>query len=255
MKTAPTITDDQVQKFHDDGFVKIEQMLDGDEARRWREPALAASKRLTGDGGGRSVFQQTVNVWRKDAEMKKLTLDPRIAAAVTRLAGRPMRLWHDHILIKAPGKSTPTEFHQDRPYWPFQGDPLTMSCWLALGDVSPEAGCMSFIPGSHRYTDLPSQNLSDPESLMSLCPELRWEPRVTHPLRSGDCTFHNGLCAHTAGPNTTDEPRIGHVVLFVEADTRYSGKNHVVTDPLDLEPGQTLPDDICPLAADLIDRD
>jgi phytanoyl-CoA hydroxylase len=65
-------------------------------------------------------------------------------------------------------------------------------------------------------------------------------------LRAGDCTFHSSFTAHTANPNETDEPRIAHVAIFMDADTTYSGSPHVVTDPLGLSVGGTFPDDRFP---------
>ena len=42
---------------------------------------------------------------------------------------------------------------------------------------------------------------------------------------------------HGAGPNLTDDWRVGFVVIFMDAATTYTGKAHVVTDPLGLEVG------------------
>ena len=47
----------------------------------------------------------------------ELTLNP-LAQQATELAGIPLRLWHDQLLIKKPHNGAPTEFHQDAPYWP-----------------------------------------------------------------------------------------------------------------------------------------
>ena len=113
-------------------------------------------------------------------------------------------------------------------------------------DVPAERGCMTFLPGSHRRTDLPAQNLGDARSLFNLCPELTWNPRITVPLRAGDCTFHHGRCAHMATPNCTDEPRVAHVVIFMPRTTIYDGKRHVVTDPLNLTQGEIIAGELFP---------
>jgi ectoine hydroxylase-related dioxygenase (phytanoyl-CoA dioxygenase family) len=109
---------------------------------------------------------------------------------------------------------------------------------------------MTFIPGSQKRSDLPAQSLSSATSLMELAPDFVWYPRITVPLRAGDCTFHHGRCAHMATPNFTDDPRVAHVVIFTDADTVYSGKRHIVTDPLGLEAGQPLEGDLFPRVAD-----
>lgn len=105
---------------------------------------------------------------------------------------------------------------------------------------------MTFIPGSHARTDLTSQDLEDESSLFEMAPDFVWEPQVTIPLKAGDCTFHHGRVAHMATPNKTDEPRVAHVAIFMEADTVYESKPHPVTDPLGLDEKQRLDGEMFP---------
>lgn len=106
---------------------------------------------------------------------------------------------------------------------------------------------MTFLPGSQDRDDLPMQNLEDGRSLFAICPDLEWSPRTTVPLRAGDATFHHGRCAHMAGPNRLDTPRVAHVAIFMEAGARFSGAGHVVTDPLGIPAGDPLDGDLFPL--------
>ena len=79
---------------------------------------------------------------------------------------------------------------------------------------------------------------------------MAWLPRVTLPLRAGDCTFHHGWCAHRASANETDEPRVAHAVIFMDATVTYCTevcKKHIITDPLHLREGQPLTNEIFPL--------
>ena len=241
------VTADQISDYRRDGFVAVRGLIPRDEALAFREAALAASERLRALGEG-PIFRQTVNVWREDDKMRGLTLHPRLADAARALAGMPLRLWHDQLLIKAGGNvSKPTEFHQDQPYWPHLDSPNPLSCWVALGDVPVEAGCMTFLPGSHLRTDLAMQNLEDAHSLFEKAPDLVWSPRVTVPLRAGDATFHHGRCAHMATPNRLDAPRVAHVAIFMDAGARYGGAGHVVTDGLGLRIGDPLDGEFFPL--------
>ena len=239
------MTDAQVAFYRDNGFVHVRGIISPEEAEEFRRAALAFAARTKPLSDG-AVFTQLVNVWRDDEAMRRLTLHPNVGAVAEKLAGVPLRLWHDQILIKQPRNNAPTEFHQDQPYWPHDNSPHPISAWIALGDVPAEKGCMTFLPGSHRRTDLPAQNLGDPRSLFTICPDLQWGPRVTVPLRAGDCTFHHGRCAHMATPNLTDDPRVGHVVIFMDAAATYAGRPHVVTDPLALQQGQPLEHELFP---------
>lgn len=249
--TPETLSDDTIQAYRRRGFVHIPGIISPDEAAEFRLAALDVERRLKDRAHSSGpIFTQLVNVWREDETMKRLTLHPNVAAIAQRLAGVPLRLWHDHILIKQPQKSAPTEFHQDQPFWPHANSTHPLSAWIALVDVPVERGCMTFIPGSHTRTDLAAQNLADAHDLFRKCPDLVWEPRVTIPLRAGDCTFHHARCAHMATPNLTDEPRVAHVVIYMDADTTYRKAPHVVTDPLGLDDGQPLAGDLFPAVDD-----
>jgi len=228
-----------VAAYRRDGFVRVPGVLSAERAAVYHEAAVTLGERMAARGS-QAVFDQYVNAWRHDAVLRDLTLDPRLAALAERLSGCALRLWHDQTLIKQPRSSTPTEFHQDQPYWPHDGGDHALSAWVALCDVPPERGCMTFIRGSHRHTDTAVQDLTDRESLFRLKPELRWEERVTVPLRAGDCTFHHCRTAHAANPNLTDDERVAHVVIYMDAAVRYSPLPHLVTDPLGLEAGQSL---------------
>lgn len=242
-----TISPEQMESYHERGFVHVPNVISREEAEEFRQAALTASQRLNNNHQG-PVFTQCVNVWREDEAMKRLTLHPHVAEAAEQLAGVPLRLWHDQILIKKPHNNAPTHFHQDQPYWPHQNSPNPISAWIALCDVPVERGCMTFLSGSHRRTELEVQNLGDAQSLFSVCPDLIWNERVTVPLKAGDCTFHHGRCAHMATANDTDEPRVAHIVIFMDAETQYSGAPHIVTQPLGLSIGQPLSGELFPEA-------
>ncbi len=242
-----TVTDDMIASYRRDGFVKVPNLITSECAAAIRKDALpvAEGKNHRGDDSYADRLTQQVNVWLQHESLKQLTLSPGIASIAEQLTGVELRVWHDHLLSKKPHNNLATEWHQDRPFWPLAGTPHTISVWIALQDTPADMGCMSFIPGSYRMDDLQAQNLSDARSLFEIAPELEYESKVTLPLRAGDATYHNGRTAHLATPNITDEWRIAHVTIYMEASVRYSGAPHVVTDQYieqfgDLEPGQAL---------------
>jgi ectoine hydroxylase-related dioxygenase (phytanoyl-CoA dioxygenase family) len=241
--------DQAITFYRENGFVRVREMLSNEEAAHFRNAALEYS-RSAGSYANSEIFQQLVGVWQGDETLRALTLSKEIGDVAEKLAGVPLRLWHDHLLIKQPGKSKATEFHQDQPYWPHLDSTEPISCWIALQDVPVERGCMTFLPGSQRRTDLPAQALNDDKSLFSMCPALEWGERVTVPLRAGDCTFHHGRCAHMATPNLTDEARVAHVIIFIDESAKFSGNSHVVTNPLKLEIGAPLDGELFPRVAD-----
>ncbi len=242
--TAETLTPAQIASYRENGFIKIPGIISPEEAAFYYEEGLRIakgnSKVREGAGVYRKVLNQKVNVWLESPVMKALTLHPNVAAVATALAGVPLRLWHDHVLAKNPHNGAATEWHQDQPYWPHANSFQPISAWIALCDVPAIKGSMSFIPGQHHRTDLPTQILSDARSLFNLAPDLEYEPKITLPLRAGDCTFHHGRTPHSANANDTDEFRVAHVIIYMDRTTTYTGKGHVVTKEQGFEPGSIL---------------
>lgn len=244
--TPESLSEETIATYRQRGFVHIPGIITPEEAAEFRAAALAAMGRSKAYSNS-PIFTQIVNVWRDDETIRRLTLHPNLGAVAERLAGMPLRLWHDHLLIKLPHNQAATEFHQDRPYWPFAASRHSLSAWIALQDVPVERGCMTFIPGSFKRTDLRPQNLADEDDLFSIWPDLSWEERVTIPLKAGDCTFHHGYCAHMATPNFTDDARVAHIAIFMDAETTYLKQAHPVTDPLNLPDGARLDGEMFPV--------
>ncbi|GAB3417220.1 phytanoyl-CoA dioxygenase family protein [Flindersiella endophytica] len=230
-----------VDAYRRNGFVRIRGILTADEVAHFNAAAKAYLERHRAESLHKNgVFTQLVNVWQHDEAMRSLTLHARIARVAEQLAGIPLRIWHDQMLVKEPHNDAATEFHQDRPYWPHQDDRGSLSAWIALVDVPPERGCMTFLPETQHLKGFRPQNLQDEEDLFEVDPSLRWLPRVTLPLQAGDCTFHSSYTGHMALPNRTDLARIAHVNIYMDEATRFNGNPHVVTSPLGLNVGDRL---------------
>src|SRR5262245_12335271 len=122
--TAENLSRATIQSYRRQGFVHIPGIISQQEAEEFRGAATHALERLQdrsltkGRGRAEQIFTQIVNVWREDEAMARLTLHPNIGAVARKLAGVPLRVWHDHMLVKQPHNNAATEFHQDRPFWP-----------------------------------------------------------------------------------------------------------------------------------------
>lgn len=231
-----------IASYRRNGFVQLRSMLTPDEVSRFAGAAMESYRHGQALQPGDQTFKQVVNVWQEDDVLRDLTFHPRLAAAATQLAGIPLRLWHDQLLMKKPHNHAATEYHQDAPYWPHDDSRHCLSAWVALVDVPLERGCMTFIPGQQDRRDIRAVDLTDRTDLFEAAEDLTYQPRVTLPLRAGDLTFHNGYTPHTANANDTDEVRLAHVIVYVDRGLSYNGRPHVCTDPLGLTVGQHLPD-------------
>jgi ectoine hydroxylase-related dioxygenase (phytanoyl-CoA dioxygenase family) len=88
-------------------------------------------------------------LWQENATINAYIRESGVAA----LAGQAMgssavRFYFDHLLVKEPGTSAITPWHQDVPYWPFLGKQIC-SVWLALTAATVAGSAMEFVRGSH----------------------------------------------------------------------------------------------------------
>ena len=65
------------------------------------------------------------------------------------MKSRTARIFHDHILVKEPGNSIVTPWHQDQPYYLVEGD-QTVSFWVPLDPV-PRERTIEYVAGSHKW--------------------------------------------------------------------------------------------------------
>ncbi len=242
------LTDEHIAFYRDNGFVQLFDVLSPAELQQARE-ALEDANQLVLDASHHTsklnpeyekVFVQKVNLWRVHDGMREYVLSSKLADIARRLAGfEAVRLWHDHALIKMPGDSKESPWHQDLPYWPMN-EPGALSCWMALDDVDVANGCMQFVPKSHTWGIFEPIKLVDAQDLFSLVPDPEtkdFTPFIAR-MPAGSCTFHDGRTFHYAGPNTTDRPRRAIITIYMADGTTYNGNPHVVTNGLDLVPGE-----------------
>lgn len=229
------VADEKVEFYQDHGYVQFNDVLSAHELdvlRAGLEKARAKRgglvRDLAGDGEDgdqQDRILQMLNLWEQYPEVKAYVMGGRVAQMAKQLTGsESIHLYHDQALIKEPGPSAPSPWHQDQPYWPSK-EPGMLSCWMALDDVTVERGCMQFIPGSHQWGEFP------PISFEGEGPELKdyvsddqaaqWEP-VPVELSAGSCTFHHGLTFHYTNANTTDHIRRALVAIFIPDDVTYA---------------------------------
>jgi ectoine hydroxylase-related dioxygenase (phytanoyl-CoA dioxygenase family) len=188
---------------------------------------------------------------RDSADLHAFTRSRALGDAAAALQGAAVRYWRDEVLRKMPAghaASAPTPWHQDHPYTPFDrtGRP---QFWIALADVPPERGSLSFLSGSHRWGVLGRAFNDGSEAMKARIASVVGEYPQSPPLhlRPGDATVHDGMTIHSAGPNRTDEPRWAYVVQFFVADALYNGAQNPFSDDIGLEINQPFPDDRFPI--------
>lgn len=238
---------EQIKKYQENGFLVIENFLAEDELETWRNAVTEAVEKrhgnklpdrasVYGEGDDEEkeyydqVFDQLINLWKDNDKIKELILDERIGKMAAQLAGaNGIRPWHDQALIKRPW-ANPTSLHLDTPYWSFS-DKRALSIWVALDDVTLENGCLFFLPGTHKKTDLHlagiGKNMGD---IFNQYPNLKGIKPYAAVMKAGSCSFHNGLTIHGAHANMSPGYRRAMTCAFMPDGVTFNGIQNILSD-------------------------
>ena len=149
------LTPEEITQYNQDGVIFISQAVDQEWVIRMQAVIDAQLNKPSKWANDANPGQKTNRLftdryqWCENPEINAYLFK----SGVARLAGQAMqrnqvRFYFDHLLVKEPGTTAPTPWHQDVPYWPFMGKQIC-SVWLALTDVTIEQSAMEFVRGSH----------------------------------------------------------------------------------------------------------
>lgn len=105
----------------------------------------------TGAGAPRGRFFAGTDHWRRHATFRAFSLEsplPRLVALLLR--SRRVTLYEDSLLVKEPGTSERTAFHQDMAYFHVTGRQVCTT-WCPLDDVTLDSGAVQYVRGSHLW--------------------------------------------------------------------------------------------------------
>lgn len=144
---------------------------------------------------------------------------PAIRDAGQAVLGPDLLVWGSNTFIKEPHTDKIVSWHQDLTYWGLD-DICETTCWFALSAASEQAGCMKFVPGSHKTKIVPHVDTYAEDNLLSRGQEIAVEvdekEAVAAALDAGQASMHHGLLFHSSGPNVTDDRRIGSAIRYIK---------------------------------------
>lgn len=149
-----------------------------------------------------------------DRTIRELVSHPDLGRAVAEVTGADMvQVWTVQLLFKPPTAAGTANvgWHQDHYYWKTWWDGDVFTAWVALSDVTEEAGPVRFVPSSHTWGDLPGGDFfaGDLEALrnnVKLPDGAQWH-EATAVLPPGGASLHHKLTLHGSGPNLSKLPR------------------------------------------------
>ena len=233
------LTDAQKQKFEEDGYIIVPNLLTDEEVELvgQRADSIASGEVTPEPGYGIQVepsiergevtansrvesIRKLGGLVRKDLVMNGHGTNPKITDILADLLGPDIKLLGDQFFMKSSVHGSRKNYHQDSQSWQNVAPDNLVSCWAALDDATVENGCLWFIPGSHKWgligvereREIEQQSLSGP-----------LENEVPVELKAGDCSFHHSLLLHRSGANRSSQRRRGYATHYMSARTRYVG--------------------------------
>jgi len=258
----PLVTQDIIDTYQRDGVVLIKGLFaDHIEAlragieRNMNVPGPYAAENLKEGEGGR-FFDDYCN-WTRISEFESVIRNSDAGAvAADLMKSRRVQVFHDHVLVKEPGTSKATPWHQDGPYY-FVDGMQTVSFWSPMDAVT--GASLRCVAGSHAWEKpvLPTRWLSE----TSFYPDDAKYMPVPDPdaegmeirewdMAPGDAVaFHFGTL-HGARGNTTDTRRRAFSLRLIGDDARYVARPGPTSPPFpghEMTAGQMLREDWFPV--------
>lgn len=263
--TDPQIDDTQVGDYDTNGAVILRGLF-----ADWVEPLREGIAELMADpsprersyqptDGSAPFFQDLVN-WQRIGAFRDFVFNSPAAAVAARLMqSKTARFFHDHVLVKEPGTSIVTPWHQDAPYYCVEGE-QSVSFWVPLDDV-PQATSLRCVAGSHRWgrTHKPKRfdgsDLYEDDSRTEI-PDIEGNPDkyrvLSWDMAPGDAVAFHFKAVHGAAANTGMGTRrrafsarwVGDDAVFADR----KGKGSPPFQHLTLQDGAPLTGDDFPVA-------
>lgn len=222
--------------------------------RNMREPGPYAAENLKAGEQGR-FFDDYCN-WTHIPEFRQVIEQSEAAAVAAKLMGsRGVQVFHEHVLVKEPGTSKPTPWHQDSPYYFVEGQ-QTVSFWSPMDPVKEAS--LRCVAGSHRWEKavLPTRWLSetdfypDEQDFMPVPDPDAENMRVLEwQMEPGDAVAFDFRTLHGARGNNSTQRRRAFSLRLVGDDARYITRPGPTSPPFpghDMQDGQILREDWFP---------
>ncbi|MFD1875615.1 phytanoyl-CoA dioxygenase family protein [Hymenobacter bucti] len=250
--TTPALSPEQIQQYHQDGYLIVRNFLSPAEIDKLHGVALedsAMSKHAinVNDSTGK---RSKLSLWYKpgDDVYGLLTRRQSLVDAVDALldGDAPVCHFHSKLMQKEPRVGGAWEWHQDYGYWyknEFLLPEQMMSVMVAITEANRANGCLQVVPGSHKMGRVEhgfaGEQVGASQRYVDLA--LQTMPLVYVELQAGDVLFFHSNILHRSEANLSDQPRWSMISCYNRASN--IGYNDSASSNSSITPLETVPDD------------
>ncbi|MFT5300647.1 MAG: ectoine hydroxylase-related dioxygenase (phytanoyl-CoA dioxygenase family) [Mariniblastus sp.] len=237
------INDEQLNRFHEDGFLIVRQLFDEEETRRLMRLAKsdraimqeAYAKKDASGGESKLAVRNTLD----ESPYSAIVRCRRVAGSMQALLGDEVYHYHHKMMLKEPLVGGAWEWHQDYGYWYNNGClyPDMGSCLVAVDRAIKKNGCLQVIRGSQKMGRIEHVKTGDQTGadLDRVQAALERMELVYCELEPGDAIFFHGNTLHRSDQNTSDDPRWSLICCFnTRHNDPYLKGKHPGYHPLEL---------------------
>jgi phytanoyl-CoA dioxygenase PhyH len=216
------ISQDEVRKYHEDGFLLIKEMLSPEEigllGRAAREDRILDQRSYgQADGEGGTV---RLSLWNHptDTIYGAIARCESIVGSAEKLLGDEVYHYHSKMIMKDAKVGGAWAWHQDYGYWYQNGVlyPDLTSISIAVDKATKENGCLQVIKGSHKLGRIEhkltgDQAGADQARIDEILKRLELVYVVMDP---GDALFFHANTLHRSDQNHSDDPRWSMICCY-----------------------------------------
>src|SRR5260370_1794796 len=221
------LSEEQVEFFREHGYLKGVRILTDEQVEalrgeweQWMDPSHAGRELFHEYHSNESTDPSRVvfharGAWRVMPGFHDLLWNPAFLVPASQLVGGAVRFWHDQLFCKPARHGGEVAWHQDYSYWTRTTPLAHLTCWIGLDNSTRENGCLNYVPGSHKWPDLPKPVLTgEMNGILDILPEElknKFEP-VAIELKKRESSFHHARTMHGSRADDTPAPRPATVI-------------------------------------------
>lgn len=225
----PVLNEKQLRDWRADGFLYPLDGLSAAEVQRYREDLRRTEEHL---GGSLMAIDKKFrgNLHFMCKWVDELARTPAIVDVIENLLGPDILLYTSRFFIKEAMSEGIAAWHQDSTYFglrPFDH----VTAWVALSNVTADAGPVEFAAGSHIRGQLQQKSGLIKNSVNTagqIIVEWFDQSHIERAvLAPGQFSLHHTCTVHQSQPNRSPERRIGIALSYIPTRTRYIGKRRM----------------------------